>query len=159
MKSIINNGDDEENSELNVIDTSDGDEERDSEDGEDSTESSSDNESESSDRDAEADDDTNEPDSDSNSDRLLITDIYYDDSEMPNYTVRLWNTSEDMIDLSRWTVTTTEDGEYVFPEDTVLEGDYSRLIKFESDELTRDGGTVTVSDVEGDCVIEAEYGR
>lgn len=150
---------DENSSNADVNDTDDGSEKTESENSDESTESNPDNDSESNDSDTEVDAGIDELDQNYDPDQFVFNDIYYEDAEKTSHTVYIWNSYETSIDLSGWTITTTEGGEYVFSEGSVLGGDNSRAARFESDELTRNGGTVTLLDAQGDVVIETEYGE
>lgn len=80
-----------------------------------------------------------------------------DEEERAPHSVYLWNANRDGIDLSGWAIMTSEGGEYVFPEGTVIQGDGTIAAGFEPDELPRDGGTLVLTDADGNVVIEDEY--
>ena len=72
--------------------------------------------------------------------------------------MELLNSHDRSIDLSGWSVTTTQGGEYVFPEGAEIGSDSTIVVQFEPSELTRDGGTLTLVDARGTVVIKDEYG-
>lgn len=105
------------------------------------------------------DDGADEPAQEYDAEEFTFVEIAYADAEeRPPSSVALLNTHDRSIDLGGWAVTTTEGGEYGFPENTVIEGDSTIAVQFGSDDLTRDGGTLALVDAQGNVVIEDEYG-
>lgn len=124
----------------------------------DGTDASEEDDGEESDE-TDGDDESDDPVQEYDAHEFTFVEIAYEDAEeRPPNSVELLNTHDRSIDLSGWAITTTEGGEYVFPENAEVGSDDAIAVQFEPDELTRDGGTLALIDAQGNVVVEDEYG-